>query len=133
MKVSRIAIAFYLLLVFISGALVGAFGYRLYTVSTVSAKTQRDPMEYRRRLLNEMQKRLNLSTVQVQKLNTILDDMRVRYHDAHEHTKQVIKAEQDEAIRGILDNNQKIEYEKMQQERQRHQRQQTKPNPSPGI
>src|SRR6185437_40055 len=122
MKASKLAIALYLALVFCSGALVGGFGYRLYTVSTVSAKTQHDPAEYRRWLIDEYRRRLNLSQDQVGQVNQILDEMRARYHDAHEQTKQAIKAEQHEKIRAILDDHQKSEYEKMRQERQRREK-----------
>ncbi|MGH9667447.1 MAG: hypothetical protein ACRD9L_23740 [Bryobacteraceae bacterium] len=132
MKVSRLAIAFYLVLVFCSGALVGGFSYRLYTVSTVSAKTQRDPAEFRRRLVNYYQKRLNLNEDQVRQVNGILDEMRARYRDAHESAKQAIKTEQHEKIRAILDDKQKAEYEKMRQERQQREKQQRKPAPSAG-
>ncbi|MEO7144428.1 MAG: hypothetical protein ABI165_13095 [Bryobacteraceae bacterium] len=132
MRMSRLAVAGYLLLVFFSGALLGAFGYRLYTVSTVSANKLHDSAEFRRHVLNEYRDRLQLSADQVQRLNAIFDDMRTRYHDAHEHTKQLIKAEQSDAIRGILNPNQRAEYEKMREERARHQTQPAKPAP-PGM
>lgn len=133
MKMSRFAVAVYLALVFCSGALVGAFGYRLYTVSTVSAKTQHDPAEFRQRLVNFYQTRLKLNQEQVGQLNAILDEMRVRYRDAHEKTKQAIKAEQHDKIRAILNDEQKAEYEKMRQERQRRQRQQGQAKPTSGT
>lgn len=128
MKASKLAIALYLALVFCSGALVGGFGYRLYTVSTVSAKTQHDPAEYRRWLIDEYRRRLNLSQDQVRQVNQILDEMRLRYRDEHERTKQEIKAAQHEKIRAILDDTQKAEYEKMRQERQQREKQQRKSN-----
>jgi hypothetical protein len=128
MKVSRFAIGIYLVLVFCSGALVGAFGYRLYT----APKTQRDPAEFRRWLVNEYQRRLKLNQEQVRQVNGILDEMRARYREEHERTKQEIKTEQHERINAILDDNQKAEYEKMRQERRRRQQERARSSPPKG-
>ncbi len=77
MKLSRLAISLYVGLVFASGAVLGAFGHRLYSVSTVvSAKQNRNAEEFRKRVIAEMQGRLKLSGEQVTKLNFIMDDTR---------------------------------------------------------
>jgi flagellar hook-basal body complex protein FliE len=131
MKLSRLAIGSYLLLVFASGALVGAFGHRLYTVSSVNA-APRNPAEFRRLTLKEYQSRLKLTPDQVQKLNSVLDDMRSKYHEAHEQTKQAIKVEQHQRITEILDSTQRAEYEKMRQEREQREKER-KPGPPTGI
>ena len=78
MKLSRAAIALYVSLVFASGAVLGVFGHRLYTVSSVSAKAVRNPEEFRKRTMAEMQTRLKLTDDQVLKLNAIMDETRAR-------------------------------------------------------
>jgi Spy/CpxP family protein refolding chaperone len=123
MRLSRAAIAVYIGLVFASGALLGAFGHRLYTVSSVSAKTTRNPEEFRRRYLAEMQRRLNLTPDQVVNLNAILDQTRARYNDAKERMRESLHQEQVEKVRAILTPEQQAEYEKVQEERQQRQKQ----------
>ena len=64
MTFSKGAIAGYLGLVFASGAAVGGFGTRLYTVSTVAANigkgTIQSPEEMRKHFVNDMRARLKL-------------------------------------------------------------------------
>jgi hypothetical protein len=75
MKRSTLSTAFYILLVFLSGAVVGAFAHRLYVVNTVvSAK----PDEVRHHILDEMRTRLSLSDDQVKQLNAIMDSSKSR-------------------------------------------------------
>ncbi len=71
MNVSRKSIALYVALVFVSGAVLGVFGDRLYTVTTVASKNTKaklSPEEFRRGYLGFMQKRLTLSETQVTQL-----------------------------------------------------------------
>ena len=123
MKLSRAAIAVYIGLVFASGALLGAFGHRLYTVSSVSAKTTRNPEEFRKRYLAEMQRRLNLTPDQAVNLNAILDQTRARYNEARERMRESLRQEQVAKVRAILTQEQQVEYEKVQEERQQRQKQ----------
>jgi Spy/CpxP family protein refolding chaperone len=123
MKLSRAAIALYIGLVFASGAVLGGFGHRLYTVSSVSAKTARNPEEFRKRYLAEMQKRLNLTQDQVMNLNAILDQTRSRYHEAKERMRESLREEQVAKVRAILTPDQQLEYEKVQKERAERQKQ----------
>jgi len=126
--------AFYILLVFLSGAVVGAFAHRLYMVNTVvSAK----PDEVRHHILDEMRTRLSLSEEQVKQLNAIMDSTKARYHEVKERwdkqSKQAAQPElkaitEDQAgkIRAILSEPQRIEYEKYRAERQKRREQQRK-------
>jgi Spy/CpxP family protein refolding chaperone len=126
MKFSRGAIAMYLGLVFASGAVLGAFGQRLYTASSVSAKTTRNPEEFRKRVLATMERRLSLTPEQESKVNVILDETRARFNEVDERTKPELKAireEQQSKINAILTPAQQIEYAKMRQEREERQRQ----------
>jgi DNA anti-recombination protein RmuC len=106
-------------LVFLSGVVVGVFGDRLYTVKTVVSA--RNPDEWRKRLVVEMQSRLKLRPDQLSRLNTILDETRSRVHEVHEKSHpemEAIRHRQTEQIRLILDDGQRAEYEKMRAERE---------------
>jgi len=123
MKRSNLTIALYLFLIFASGILVGAFGFRLYTGTPVAAKTSADvsPDEWRRQYLAEMQSRLKLTPEQMVKLDAILDDTRARSRQTHEtldaELKQ-IKAHHMDRVREMLTPEQRPEYEKLHAERE---------------
>jgi hypothetical protein len=132
MKRSTLSTAFYILLVFLSGAVVGAFAHRLYVVNTVvSAK----PDEVRHHILDEMRTRLSLSEDQVKQLNAIMDSTKARYHEVKERWEKqssqaakpelkAITADQAEKIKAILSEPQRVEYEKYRAERQKRREQQ---------
>jgi type II secretory pathway component PulC len=136
MKLSRLAISLYVGLVFASGAVLGAFGHRLYSVSTVvSAKQNRNPEEFRKRVIAEMQGRLKLSGDQVNKLNFIMDDTRARVEETRQKMRpalQAIHEEQSQKIRDMLAPDQQVEYDKMRKEREERQKQ-TGRRSGPGI
>jgi len=121
MKLTKLSIALYVALLFLSGVAVGAFGYRLYTVAPVSASnTPPNAAEYRKKYLNEMQLRLKLNPDQVTKLDGILDDTRSKFHAVRQRTKpefEAIRTEQVERVNSILSAEQRAEYEKMRKER----------------
>jgi hypothetical protein len=84
-----------LLAIFVSGALCGAFGYRLYLASPVSGHNLSpgtagahkgpgpDPEEVRKRVLEEMRQRVKLDDAQIAKLNRIFDDTRAQFDQIH--------------------------------------------------
>jgi hypothetical protein len=122
MNFSRKSIALYVGLVFVSGAVLGVFGDRLYTVTTVTkAKNAKpSPEEFRRGYLGFMQKRLNLTEAQVTQLGLILDDTRARMNEVHERTvpeQQEIQKAQTEKIRALLSPAQQSEYDVVIKER----------------
>ena len=131
MKRTTLSTGLYVLLVFLSGAVVGAFAHRLYVVNTVvSAK----PDEVRRHILDEMRTRLSLSNEQVNQLNGIMDSTRARYHEVKERwdkqSQQAAKPElkaisedQAEKIKAILSEPQRAEYAKYRAERQKRREQ----------
>jgi len=128
MKRTNFTVALYLLLVFLSGIAVGGFGYHLFKVRSVSATTSRPrtPEEYRRRYVEEMQTRLNLTQDQVSRLNAILDETRTRWGEFRQRTMPETKAihqEQTQKVRSILNEVQQTEYEKMLAERELKMRQ----------
>lgn len=121
MTLSRWKIALYVGLVFLSGAVLGAFSHRLYTVSGVSANAPRNPEEFRRRYMEEMKSRLKLSADQVTKLSAILDETRARVRSTRESIEpeiRKIRDEQQEKVHQILSADQRPEYDKMRQERE---------------
>lgn len=133
MKRGNLTIAFYLLLVFGGGAIVGAFGHRAYTVNTVSATTKqpKTPEDYRREYMEEMRSRIKLTDDQAAKVEKIFDQTRDRYKDFRERTKperDKIMVDQTEAIRALLKPEQSAEYDKMRAERDERRRQSQKPD-----
>ena len=132
MRRSNLSAGLYLVLVFLSGALVGGFGHRLYTMNPVSASTvsRPKPEDFRKKYVEEMRTRLKLNAVQQQQLSQIMDVTRDRYRELHERTKpqlDAIKAQEKEIqgqhrqeVRAILSDVQRSEYEKMIAEREKH-------------
>ncbi|MBZ5635318.1 MAG: hypothetical protein LAO55_19505 [Acidobacteriia bacterium] len=122
MNFSRKSIALYVGLVFVSGAVLGVFGDRLYTVTTVTkAKNAKpSPEEFRRGYLGFMQKRLTLTESQITKLGLILDETRARMNEVHDRTipeQQEIQKSQSEKIRALLTPAQQAEYDVVVKER----------------
>jgi uncharacterized membrane protein len=121
-----------LLLVFLSGTLVGAVSYRLYMVNTVSTATNRpprlDPEEIRKRRVTEMRQKLQLDENQVGKLNEIYDHTRQEFQALKKKGDEEghgIWEKQKESVRAILRPEQQPLYEQYQKEqdeqRRRHQ------------
>src|SRR5215469_12487370 len=105
MKRSNLPIALYLFLVFISGAVVGALGYRTYKPPSASSNARVSPEEFRRQYLQEIKTRVNLNDEQLQKVNAILDETRTRFHDARDKHNEIVKQigdEQRAKMRAIL-------------------------------
>ena len=134
MKLSRWTIALYVGLVFASGIVVGAFGYRFTVVSAVSANAGRNPEEFRKRFHAEMISRLKLTKDQIVMLDGILDATRTEFgatRDSIEPALQKIREDQHQHILAILEPAQRAEYEKMRQEREARIRQQKQSIPPP--
>jgi len=124
----NLPIAFYLLLVFISGSVVGALGYRTYNPPTArSVSGPPSPGEWRRQYIEESKTRLNLTDDQVAKLTAILDQTDARFRDVREHENQLIRQireEHFERVRTILTPEQVPLYEKLHAEREAKAKQQ---------
>jgi len=138
MKLSRLTIALYMGIVFVSGGVLGWFGQKTYTESTVAPKqVSKDPREFTKRLLAEYQRRLQLTPDQVTKLTLILDDTRAQSNvnfqaqlkEAREKSEpefQRIRQAQIERVREMLNPQQKVEYEQMRKEREEKRQQEKK-------
>ena len=120
MKRWNLPIALYLFLVFVSGAVVGALGYRTYKPPTASSNSPLTPEDARRQYIREIQTRANLTDDQLQQVNTILDETRSRFHEARDKHNQVVReiGEQQRAkVRAILTADQLPKVEQLWQER----------------
>jgi Spy/CpxP family protein refolding chaperone len=126
MKRWNLPIALYLFLVFVSGAVVGALGYRTYKPPTASSNSPLSPEDARRQYIREMQSRANLTDDQLQQVNAILDETRSRFHEARDKHNQVVKdiGEQQRAkVRAILTAEQLPKVEQLWQERDQRAKQ----------
>lgn len=122
MKRSGLAAAVYVALVFLSGAVVGIFGYRLYTARTVNANVvvNPKPADFRKKYVEELTQRVHLTPEQVAQLGTILDESRNRFNEEHSRSKQQlsqIHEDQVQKIHEILTPAQLPEYDKFRVER----------------
>jgi hypothetical protein len=122
---TRTSAFFSLLLVFLSGALMGVVGERLYNTATVSSRVKPavkseekrpDPEERRRAIIEDNRKRLKLDDQQVQQLQLIFDNTREQFMKAHDRWDTAVQALRDsqrDAIRHILRSDQVPLYEKL--------------------
>ena len=141
MTLSRWAIAGYLALVFGSGAVVGGLSHRMYTVSTVIAKAPPSQDEWRTKYMAEMKSRLKLRDDQILRLTILLDETRSRVREVHErHRPEIdqIKREQTLRVSSMLDDVQKVEFEKLHKEREEraereHQQQEQQEKEKPAV
>jgi DNA anti-recombination protein RmuC len=111
----------YLVLLFLSGVAVGAFGLRLYTLNSVRAGGHPSSEEFRRKYVEEMRNRLKLTDDQVSKLGPILDETSRQFHELREKHRPELKAIQDEQtqkIRALLTDVQQVEFSRFQEERE---------------
>jgi hypothetical protein len=128
----NLPIAFYLLLVFVSGSVVGALGYRTYnppTARSVSAPQRPSPGEFKRQYLEESRSRLGLTDDQVEKLSAMLDQTEARFHEVRQRENEKIRQigeEHYQRVRTILTPDQLPKYEKLHEERTTKAKQQEK-------
>jgi Spy/CpxP family protein refolding chaperone len=115
-----------LLLVFLSGSLVGAFAYRLYSVSSVTALKQGppprlSPEEFRRRQVEDVRQKVGLDDQQVAEYNKILDNTRQQFDQLHDKMNaegRAIHDQQVAQVNAILRAEQKPLYDKWRSERE---------------
>src|SRR5947209_13405368 len=127
---SKASTALYLFLVFASGALVGVVSHRLYETTTVNANTNppRSMEEFRKRYFEQMRK-WGVNDQQIDHIREVLDDAKEKYDSLHAQEKpkrDQIQREQIEAVRALLTEPQRAQYDKWRAERER-QRAQKKP------
>jgi hypothetical protein len=126
---SRFSALLSLLLVFLSGVLVGGFTYRFYNVSVAAAPNsgkKLDPEEARKHIVADMRDRLKLDARQVEQLQQIFDQTRDQFHQFHDKMNaegQAIHNGQIEKIKAILSADQLPVYEQWRAERDRERQQ----------
>jgi uncharacterized membrane protein len=129
-----LVIPLYVLLVFLSGAMVGVVSYRLYSAKTVIATQSNTqpkikPEEWRKHVVEDMRTRLKLSDEQVGKLQGAFDSTRQRfaaYDQRNKAERKSIIEDQHQTIRSFLDDQQRAEYDKYLLERQQKRRNEEK-------
>jgi predicted secreted Zn-dependent protease len=120
---TRIGIAFYLILVFASGILVGIVSFRLYAANTASANNSpRSMTEFRKRYLDGMRTKVGVSEAQIVEITRELDETKHRF-DALAAEEQPlhdkIQQEHIDAIKALLTDQQKVAYDNWRAERER--------------
>jgi len=126
----RSLVPLYVLLVFLSGIMVGVVSYRLYSAKSVTAtqpnpQPKMKPEEWRKHVVDEMRGRLKLNDEQIGKLHSAFDTTRQRFAEYDQRSKTERKSiieDQHQTIRSFLNDDQRAEYEKYLLERQQKRR-----------
>jgi Spy/CpxP family protein refolding chaperone len=117
-----------LLLVFLSGVLVGGFAYRLYNVSAIAGPNNArrpDPEDARKHIVADMRDRLKLDGHQVDQLQQIFDDTRDQFRQMHDRMNaegQTLHNGQIDKVKAILRADQLPLYEQWRAERDRERK-----------
>ena len=124
MRPWKLPVVLYLFVVFISGAAVGALGYRTYNPPSSAAKVS--PEVWRKQYIQEITAKVNLTPDQAQKVDAILEETSNKFHDARDRHNQIVKqiGEQQRAnIRTILTPEQLPKVDEFWQERDQRAKQ----------
>ncbi|MBZ5583857.1 MAG: hypothetical protein LAQ30_16935 [Acidobacteriia bacterium] len=145
MPKSRVSAALSLLLVFVSGALVGVLAHRAYVTRMAPAAAnpprggRRDPQEWRKHIVPLMREQMKMDDQQVTQLNQILDETDVQFRTVREKwnaANQTIQKSMVDQINGILRPDQQKLYadwrEERERERQKHMQERRPNGPPPG-
>ena len=123
MRRSNLSTILYLAVVFLSGVVVGGFALRLYTAKSVNAIASQNPAqrhaEIRKQYITDMRTRLRLTDAQVAQLEQIADATGQRMHEMH----RTIDAEHVEKVNAMLNDDQRAEYAKWRDEREKRRQQ----------
>lgn len=128
MNRSKLTIALYLLLVFLSGAVVGVVGHNVYD-ARVKAAVRLSPEEYRQKYVEELRSKVSLNADQVRQLDQILDRTEDRYREIKSRFRPEMKAiheSQVSAIRAMLSPEQLPKYNEILEQRERERQQKAK-------
>ena len=96
-----------LLVVFLSGSVLGAVAYRLYAVNAVQGvgAPRKNPEEFRKHYVEEFRSKVKMDDQQIATLQQILDETRAAGHKMREKMNaegEAIQAAQVEKINAIL-------------------------------
>jgi len=115
---SNVAVAGYLLLVFLAGAAIGGFVDHMYLARR--AHVHLTPEQFRQRMVAELKERLSLQPAQVDQINRIFDTTGERYREIHDRIEpdvEALRTDHDNRVRAILNDRQRAEYDKWRAER----------------
>ena len=143
MPKSRLSAVLSALLVFFSGAVLGAFTYRLYSISPVQSgkdpgapPRKLSPEEFRKRYVSDLARAVKLDPQQVTALNGVLDRTRDEFDKLNDKVKadrealnekwrpdrEAIHNHQVESINGVLRPDQRPLFETFRAERERQRK-----------
>jgi hypothetical protein len=138
---TKLSAFFSLLLVFFSGAVVGAFGYRVYNTAPVSFRggpspeRKQDPEVRRKQLIDEDTREVHLSPEQVVKLEKVYDDTREKFtlwQQKMNSESQGMREEQVTQIKAFLTPEQVVLFDKLRAKRDAQREQHRKGGPGGG-
>jgi Spy/CpxP family protein refolding chaperone len=127
MPKSKLSAFLYLLVVFVSGAVVGALTQRLYMVDTAQLPTtapphpRPTPEEVRRHIVSDLTTRVHLDNQQVAELERIMDETRDDWRQIRDKMNaegHKLHDQQWEKVRNLLRADQKPLYDQWQAERE---------------
>jgi hypothetical protein len=124
MSKSKLSAFLTLLLVFASGAVLGAVANRLYMVNTVMSgiggtPKRPTPDEFRKHQVDEMRERVKADDTQIASFNQILDQTKTAFDQTHKQYNAANRAiwdEQRNKVRAILRPDQVVLYDKLMAE-----------------
>jgi len=143
MPKSKLSAVLSLLLVFLSGGVLGAFAYRLYSISPVQSGTnpggpprKLSPEEFRKKYIADLTNAVRLDSTQIGELNAILDRTREDFDKLNDKIKperdavsekwrparEAIHNHQVESINNLLRPDQRPLYESFRAERERQRK-----------
>lgn len=142
MPKSRLSAALSLLLVFLSGGVLGAFTYRLYSINPVHSgkdagpPRKMNPEELRKRYVADLTSAVKLDSQQIAALNSVLDQTHAEFDKLNERVKadrdalnekwrpdrEAIHNQQVQRITGLLRPDQLPLYEHFRTERDRQRK-----------
>jgi uncharacterized protein YeaO (DUF488 family) len=125
MKPAGWRIAFYFTLVFVAGLVVGALAdrYSLRPPPGPELPPHKSAESFRKAMVEDLTKRLNLDAQQVTQLQQILDDSRKEFQEFRERHKDEMKAmheRQHARITALLRPDQRLLYDKIEAQRRAH-------------
>jgi hypothetical protein len=120
-----------LLVVFLSGSVLGAVAYRLYAVNAVQGvavdrkQAKMSPEEFRKHYVEEFRTKVKMDDQQVATLQQILDQTRTEFHKMRDKMNaegEAIQNSQVEKINAILRDDQRPLYAELRAEREKQRK-----------
>ena len=119
---SRRVAAIYLGAVFLAGLALGVVSYWFYAAKITQANTPRHKTaaEFRQRMAAKLKEELELSSDQVEQVQTILDSVGQGFHDIRDEVEpqfEALRQERAEKVMSLCNREQQVKYERILEER----------------